>query len=414
MYFRTAARRALLSALLATMTVPAAAQRQDILTLNEALERAGIEAPALAEAQANIGVAQGEAVQAGLAPNPQIGVDVENIGGSGAFRGLRSTETTLALSQRLELGGKRGARRNAAQAQVAVAELTAALTQAELALAVRERFIEAVAAQAKIELAANVVERSRDLARISQALVDAGREPPLRALRANAAVGEAEAELAAQLADGLSSKLALAALWGGSNQPPQLPAQFPQIVPPNSAAENFQALELRLAAAERFAAEAAVRREERFAIPDLTVSAGVRRFEATNDQAFVVGASIALPFRDRNQGNISAAEAGVTAAAAREARARAQFAQRISSAQAQYSAAKLRVETISKTSLPQAEEALRLARIGYRYGRFTLIDVLDAAAARDTSQRSLIDARTALDLSAAQLLRLAATQETIR
>ena len=40
--------------------------------------------------------------------------------------------------------------------------------------------------------------------------------------------------------------------------------------------------------------------------------------------------------------------------------------------------------------------------------------VEDAAAARDTSQRSLIDARTALDLSAAQLLRLAATQETIR
>ena len=414
MYFRTAARRAFLSALLTTLTVPEAAQAQETLTLEEALERAGIEAPVLAETQANIGVAQGEAVQAGLAPNPEIGVDVENIGGSGAFRGLRSTEATLAISQRLELGGKRDARRSAAQARIEVAELTAAVAKAELALAVRERFVEAVAAQAKIELAANVVERSRELARISQALVDAGREPPLRALRANAAVGENEAELAADLADGLAARLALVALWGANDQPSEVSAIFPGIVPPKTTTENFQALDLRLAAAERDAAEAAVRREESYAAPDLTVSAGVRRFEATNDQAFVVGASIAIPFRDRNQGNISAAEAGVTAATAREARARAQFAQRVSTTQAQYSSAKMRVETISESSLPQAEEALRLARIGYRYGRFTLIDVLDAAAARDTSQRSLIEAQTALDLAAAQLVRLAATQETIR
>ena len=81
--------------------------------------------------------------QARLRPNPEIVFEAENIAGSGAFSGLQATEYTLSLSQRLELGGKRGARVRAAQAEARVATLSGALSVAQLGRSVRERYVEA-------------------------------------------------------------------------------------------------------------------------------------------------------------------------------------------------------------------------------------------------------------------------------
>ena len=58
--------------------------------------------------------------------------------------------------------------------------------------------------------------------------------------------------------------------------------------------------------------------------------------------------------------------------------------------------------------LPQAEEALRLVRIGYRNGRFPLIEVLSAAEARDAIREALITAQQDRGQAAAELIRLAA------
>ncbi len=69
-----------------------------------------------------------------------------------------------------------------------------------------------------------------------------------------------------------------------------------------------------------------------------------------------------------------------------------------------YLAAETRVETLSSASLPQAEEALRLVEIGYRNGRFPLIEVLAAAEARDAIRENLIQAEETRGLLAARLI----------
>jgi hypothetical protein len=61
------------------------------------------------QAKAQADAAEARARQAGASPNPELSLDVENFAGTGVFQGFRSTETTLAVSQRIELGGKRGA-----------------------------------------------------------------------------------------------------------------------------------------------------------------------------------------------------------------------------------------------------------------------------------------------------------------
>ena len=111
------------------------------------------------------------------------------------------------------------------------------------------------------------------------------------------------------------------ALWGETSPPPDVPSAFPGIEPPAMLLASPSALRLQVARAEREAADAAIDRERSLGVPDPAISAGVRRFEESRDQAFLVGVSIPLPFRNRNQGNIAAAEARFRAVAREVARA---------------------------------------------------------------------------------------------
>ncbi|MXO65305.1 TolC family protein [Altericroceibacterium endophyticum] len=401
--------------ILALSSGPASAQDPRVVTLDDALELSGVAEqadsvtnPRLVGPRAETEAAAALVDQARLRPNPEVSFEVENVAGSGAFSGLQSTEYTLSLGQRLELGGKRSARIGAAEAQAELASLRADLTTAELGQLVRERYLAAAAAAARVELAEDVVARNEELARIAGVLVEVGREPPLRALRADAALAEARARLLEAEAESLSARTALAVLWSGG-EAPLVPTEFPNIVPPASLmAQATGSLTYRVARAESTAAAAEMERQRSLRIPDPTVSAGVRRFEESGDNAFLIGVSIPLPFRDRNQGNIAAAEARSRAANAREAVALADYEQSVATARARYLGAQARVETLSQTSLPQAEEALRLVRIGYRNGRFPLIEVLAAAQSRDTIRETLIAAREQRGLAAAELIALAA------
>jgi len=393
----------------------AGAQGSDSLTLEEALRRSGalgveqaeIANPRVVAPQQDVAAAEALVGQADLRPNPEVSLEVENVAGTGAFSGLRATEYTLAAELPLELGGKRRARVEAARAELTVAQLRGNLALAELGFMVRQRYLAAVAAQARVELYEDILERNRELARIAGVLVETGREPPLRAMRARAELAETEAELKAAQAEALAARFGLASLWG-QDAPPMVSASFPEIRPPHELLAAYEGLQTQLASAERAAAEAAVARERTLRIPDPTVSAGVKRFEESDDQAFVVGVSVPLPFWNRNQGNIAAAQARARAATAREAVALADYRQAVAQARADYLSAEAKAQTLADESLPQAEEALRLAEIGYRNGRFPLIEVLAAAEARDDIRRALIDAREMQGRAAARLIRLAA------
>lgn len=390
---------------------------QETITLDEALARAGVGNPADEQQSGNPRVygplAEEEAAraaidQARLRPNPELTFEAENFVGTGTFSGLQSSEYTLGFGQQIELGGKRSARIDSAEASARMAGVRRDLTMAQLALAVRERYIEAVASVERLELAREIVERNRELARIANVLVEVGREPPLRAMRAQAVLAEAEAELQAAEATYLATRQALAALWAINEPAPQVVPTFPDLAPPIASIEEATPLSLQLASARSELAEAEITRERSLGVPNPTVMAGVRRFEGSNDQALVVGVTIPLAFGNRNQGNIAAAQAQARAAQANEAIAEADYRLDVGRTQIQFQAAERRAETLAGASLPQAEEALRLVEIGYRNGRFPLIEVLAAAEARDAIRENLIEAEETRALLAARLIWLAA------
>ncbi|WP_159420355.1 TolC family protein, partial [Pseudomonas syringae] len=131
--------------LLLPLVAPGMASAQGI-SLPQALEAAFAHNPELAAAQWEIGVAEGDRQQAGLIPNPVLSWEVEDT--------RRDTSTTtVMLSQALELGGKRGARIEAAGKGQDAARLELEQRGNELRADVVQAFYAAARAQAGLELA---------------------------------------------------------------------------------------------------------------------------------------------------------------------------------------------------------------------------------------------------------------------
>lgn len=401
--------RVVIGALLALLLVsmPAAAQAPVRLTLSEALRLAETSAPQIAAAEANVRAAEGRARQAGLGPNPEARLEVENALGSGPYTGLDNAEATLAIGQTLELGGKRRARTNAARADLEAARASLAIARADIVAEVRTAFAEAVAASERLTLAEQAAERAAELARIAAKLVEEGREPPLRAYRALSAASEAVADRETARAQ-LASSLSALAVLTGQQGPFEIVAPVAVETVSVPTPDPTQTLDVRLAELELEAARARIDVERAGRVPDLTVEGGVRHFRDTGDTAVVAGVSMPIPIRNRNQGAIAAASGEAAAAEARRNLALAQANRRIIDARASLAAAEARLQTLRKLSLPDAEEAVRLARLGYREGEFTLLDVLDAEAALATAREGVIDAELARAKALAALERAAA------
>jgi cobalt-zinc-cadmium efflux system outer membrane protein len=359
------------------------------------LRQARTGAPSLQESQANLRVARGEAEQAGARPNPTVGLEVEDVGGSGAYSGLSRSQTTLSVNHTLELGGKRGARIEAGRAAVTAAEAQTRQAEAEFAYELALAYVAAEIAQARADLVAADLARAQEDLRATRALVQAGREADLRAVQADAAVSAVQADLATARADAADTLGRLSALVGA-------PAAFTSIGPSllgrardlplagTEAPANTPAVAA--ARAERDAAARRVKVERTRATPNLTVSVSVRRLAGDDATTFVGGISAPLPLFDRNRGAVSAASARRDAAEARlraaELDAEAGWRSAVNrSAAAQ---ASLKAAEAGETA---AEDAYRLSRLGYEAGRAPLLEVLNARRALTEAQARTLDAR---------------------
>lgn len=377
------------------------------VSLANALAQGAEQSPRIAEARAKAEAAEARARQAGASPNPQLSLDLQDFAGTGAFQGLRSTQTTLALSQQIELGGKRSARVAVAASERDFAFLSFQAAAADLARDIRNAHAGLRAAEDRAVLARENVGQARALARTAKMLVEVGRDPPLRQLRAEAVLAEAQAEEARSFGELLSARRLLADLIGSSD--PELSAEvageeaLPDTLPPTQ-----PSLDEQLAASLRDAGEARIRVARADAVPDITASGGIRRFGEGRETAFVAGVTIPLPFRNRNQGNIEAAQSDAMASEAGLMQARLNALRAQHDARMLLGAAEARLEVLSGASLAQAEEAVRLAGIGYAAGKFSLLELLDAQAALTTAKSALIEARLDRARALAALIRATA------
>lgn len=393
--------------------VPAASQATGpVLTLDRAVELAGGSSPAGEAAQAGIKAAQAARTIAGLRPNPSLEIQVENVAGTGAYGGFDQAETVVGFSVPIELGGKRSARIASADAQTGRATLMAAIAQADIRLQVTQFYIAAVAAEQRLVTAQDQLRIARDAAHAARIRVLAGRASPLEEQRAdvtriNAEAGVerarrlvevARANLARRIGQPLAGPLDTTVL-------DRLPASDHGMASPMGSAGT---LALAAADADLAVADAGVRLARSQRAPDITVGPGVRRLEATNDTAAVFSLSVPLPFFNSGRAAVDEALAQRQRTDAMRRMTALDAEQAIEEAQAEAANAATTARMASGPALAAAQEAARIARIGYREGKFGQLDLLDAERTLAETRLAAIDALAAYQNARARLERLTA------
>jgi cobalt-zinc-cadmium efflux system outer membrane protein len=148
--------------------------------------------PRIKGVEAGILAAKGERRQASAFPNPSLGMDVENIGGTGSYKGADSAEITFGASQLVELGGKRSARMAIADASQDIAAYDQITAQLDLIRDVKVAFANAVAAQEQVVIAEQQVSLAKDVLNTVTKRVDAAAEPVIQKNKARVSLSNAQ------------------------------------------------------------------------------------------------------------------------------------------------------------------------------------------------------------------------------
>jgi len=362
------------------------------ITLRDALAAALMCSPGLAASGWEIRAAEARTLQASLRPNPEIEAEVEEFGGRGERAGFGAAESTLRLSQLLELGGKRGRRQRVAAASAALAGWDYEARRLDVLTDVAKAFVDVLAAQQQIELAGEALELAGEMQRAAVERVKAGKVSPVEETRANVAAAAGRIELE-QARSGLEAARTRLATLCGAAEPafdraegslyataalPQDALVFAQISANPDVARWAAEIEQR---------RAALNLERAKRTPDVTVSAGLWRTHEANESAFVAGVSIPLPLFDRNQGAVREAMSNLAKAGEERRAAELKAVRELADAWEALVSAHTEAAILSNEVLPGAQSAFDAAREGYRQGKFDFIDAIDA-------RRTLIESKS--------------------
>jgi cobalt-zinc-cadmium efflux system outer membrane protein len=359
------------------------------LTLAEALRLAAERSPRLAAFDHARRRARAGAELDALSPPMTLDLQLENFAGTGAASGADALEATLQLSRVIELGGKAALRRAVGESQLATLDLRQSAERLDALADVSRRFVHVFADQENLEAARRSVRLAEDTVAAVRARVEAGAASPAAQSRAQIALARATIELEHAEHELESSRVLLAAAWGERRPTfPRVSGGFRVYREPESLdaylARLLESPELlRFASEERLiAARQRLATAQRRASP--TVNLGVRRLESLGGQALVAGFSMPLG-APRRASLESVALAGERAELEhmRDAR-RLELEAMLFGLYQEVVHARMEAMTIAGSIRPQAERMLRTVDEGYRSGRFSLIELVDA-------QRQLLD-----------------------
>ena len=243
------------------------------------------QAPATLEADALSDAAQAQLRQAGVRPNPTVGLTSENGFGTRDFSGYGNAETTLSITQDLELWGRRSARIDVARAEAGTAGLRRNLAVVDAAGRLALAYATAEAAQRRFDLAEEFLALTLADARAALVLVQEGREPLLRGIQGESEAAAARASLDEAQAERDAAFARLTAIAMLPTPVTEIEASLLDRTPAMAIVPVLAAPTVRVAEAERTSAERRIAVERIRARPDVSASVGVRRFEAQNATA---------------------------------------------------------------------------------------------------------------------------------
>ncbi len=385
-------------------------------TLDDAIAKALIQSPRLKAFSSGVAAAKGEQRQAGAWANPEVGVEAENVAGQGVYKGFDSAEVTYGVTQEFSIGGKISAQETIAGFGLEIASLESQAATLDVIRDVTTAYAEAVAAEENVRLATEQKELAEDVLQSVSVRVGAAAAPLMQKSRAEVERSTATIALDKANRERTITYKNLAALMG---------EPMPVFTLDHSAFYAVTKLDS-VALDEKLKANPDIVRlnasleqskgkldlEKANAIPDPRLNVGVRDFQGSGDQAFVVGVSLPIPIFNANRGNIDKARSEVSRAEQDNQQATLNNSAELTQAREQMESAYLQAQTLKTEILPSADKAFLLAREGYGLGRFPYLEVLDAQRSLFGVKQQQIAALKEYHTARATLERLTATHLT--
>ena len=383
------------------------AEPGDSLALREALVRN----PELRSYAHEMRAREARTLQAGLWPNPGLGFELDEFGGTGELAGVENSERRVTLSQRFPLGGDVGAREGAARLNRDRAGWDYEAARLDVFTQVTKRYVELVAAQQRVELADSLLSLSERFYESVRTQVETGEVSPLEEKRARIVLSNARIERERAVRQRRAARKSLAATWGEPDPAFRGAAGRLDSVTAIPDQDTLVALLDRNPDLARWETETAYRRqlvelEEARRIPDPTLRFGGVEFGGRGERAFVAGIEWPLPLFDRNQGAIQEARFRVRRARSRRAEAIVSFRDSLSAAYERLATAHREARTLGREALPAARETFHGVQEGYERGKFDLLRVLDARRTLVETANQYLDALAAYHRTRAEVERL--------
>ncbi len=368
----------------------------DSLTLTDVVSAIRLASPNVRIAALERAAYEAEALQARRWNNPTLTIGMEDFGGSNSLSGFDQSESSISVSQALQLGGKRSKRGQAAAAQAALASAECSVILRETELQAALIYTELLALYDLHALASETVDLASKLQDVADKRVEAGAAAPPGLSRARAERSKLEAETASIAAEIDHTKVALARFWGnGQPQFESISALELTSVPDSEPDVSGDHPLIRRAEAAQSAWQAETRYQSALAVPDLELSLGVKRFEATDEQALIAEIGVPLPIFDRNQDGVHASSLRQQGAMINRRAVEQQLLGDIRSTISALRSAQQQVEILEDQTVPEARVAYDASVRGYEVGRFSLTDTLDARRSLIEVEVALIEARRA-------------------
>ena len=370
------------------LPVPAPQSR---MTLREACALSLLRSPVLAAYSHEIRAADARKMQAALLPNPEFSVETENLHPKVGTGDSPVRETTVSLSQTVELAGQRGNRIRSALFEKDLAGWDYEAKRLDVLTETARAYVDLVAAQERLKLAQEMSALAKELTDVTAKRVEAGKVSPVEQSKANVFLATRKMAEARSKGDVATARRTLAAQWGAQQ------AEFSEAAGLLDTAGRVPSLESLAAHLRsnpdlaRWSAEIALRRSrlsqarsER--LPAVQIGGGVKVEDESDNRSYLLGMSIPLPLWDQNQGAVREARANLDKAQAEREAAEVVLARDLTLAHQTLQTMQAEAQTAEKEVLPQAQQALDAARTGYEQGKLGQLDLFDA-------ERTLVEVR---------------------
>jgi cobalt-zinc-cadmium efflux system outer membrane protein len=374
------------------------------MTLAELEEMAVRCNPTVAQAANRVAAVRGHWVQVGLYPNPRAGYIGAEIGNEG-----QGGQQGSFVGQEIVTAGKLRLSRNVAEQEIRQAEWVLQSQRQRVLTDVRRSFYDVLVAQRKMELTEQLLRIGEEGVRSTEALVKAKEAARADTLQAHIEAESARVLLQRTRNQHVAAWRGLAAVVGTANIPPQrLAGEAWDGLHELTWEDTYNRLlaespQLAVARAGVARAQATVARECAQRVPNIDMQLAVQYDNATKDTFATVQAGVPIPFFNRNQGNISKAQAELMAAQNDMQRVQLDLQQRLAAVFEQYTSGRYQAEKYRGDILPSARKSLDLANKGYQQGEYNYLFLLTAQRTYFQTNLIYLDALRELRTAAAAI-----------